>query len=98
MPLYYYINTLDNTVSTTSPISFCRSNGPISVCIACSIADQHGCKYREEASARECCMYYREDLNSACDNVWAQRGITKPKPEEDDEAEQAITNTEIIPT
>ena len=49
------------------------------MCMAIAMADQFGCKYREDASKREGCMYYRDDLGGACDNVWAQLGIEKPK-------------------
>ena len=59
----------------------------MSFCKACTIADQHGCKYREDASDGDCCMYYRAIYDGACDCLWAQKGIDKPKEEEDDEAE-----------
>jgi len=79
MPPYYYYNTLNNKVSTSVPISMCGKNGPMSMCSAASIEDQHGCKYHEDATVRDCCLWYLEDFSGACGNPWAQAGIEKPK-------------------
>ena len=80
MPPYYYYNTLGNKVSTTTLISFCGKEGPMSMCKAYSVADQKGCKYRRPSTYdEECCMYYREPFGGACDNPWAQAGTEMPK-------------------
>ena len=81
MSEYHYFNTLNNDVSTTTLINFCQTIGPMSMCRAVTIADQPGCKFREDATNRECCMHYRDDLDGACDSSWAQSGIEKPKEE-----------------
>jgi hypothetical protein len=95
MPPYYYYNTLDNKVSTTVFINFCQKIGPMSFCRAASIADQAGCKYREDApSGRDSCLFYRETIDGACDSMWAQRGIEKPEPEPENE----IVGTTVPPT
>ena len=83
MPTYYYYNTLNNKVSTTVTISFCRKVGPMSECGAFSIADQAGCKYRRPSTLHNRCMYHREDMGNACDNVYAQAGVAMPFPEVD---------------
>lgn len=98
MPQYEYHNQVGNKVQTTSEINMVRRAGPMSFCGAVTVADQRGCKYREGSSSGEHCMYYREDYDGACDCLWAQRGIVKPKEEEveiDDDTEQAMA---IIPT
>ena len=99
MPPYNYWNSIGNNVSTPGNINMILKKGPMSFCRAVDIADQHGCKYREDASSAERCMYYRDGFDGACDCIWAQRGIDKPKVGEaaavDDEVEQAMT---IIPT
>ena len=92
---YKYYSTAGSIVSITSPINFSMREGPMSFCKAVTIADQHGCKYREDASRGDHCMYWRKHYEGACDCIWAQRGIVKPKSEEDDEVEQAMA---IIPT
>lgn len=79
---YYYFNSVGSKVSTTSEINLCGKNGPMSVCTACSVADQHGCKYRRKATNKDCCMYWREDMGGACDNSYAQRGVDQPKENE----------------
>jgi len=99
MPPYNYYNSVGNSVSTTGDINMIQEKGPMSFCGAVDIADQHGCKYREDASRAKSCMYYRENYDGACDCIWAQQGIDKPKEGEaaaiDDETEQAMT---VIPT
>jgi len=96
MSQYEYYNQVGNKVQTTSKINMIRRMGAMSFCGAVTVADQHGCKYREDASRATHCMYWRENFEGACDCLWAQRGIAKPKEEGDnDEVEQAMT---IIPT
>jgi hypothetical protein len=95
MSQYKYRNQVGNEVQTTSEINMVRRMGPMSFCGAIGVSDQHGCKYREEATNAKHCMYWREDFNGACDCLWAQRGIEKPKEEDNDEVEQAMT---IVPT
>lgn len=79
---YRYYNTSDKALSTTVPVNMCQKKGPMSFCRAVEIKDQPGCKYREDASYAEHCMHYRSNLNGACDSIWAQRGIDKPKKDE----------------
>ena len=79
MSTWYYYNTLNNKVSTTVKISMIRKLGPMSFCGAFSIEDQEGCKYREDATYAKHCLYYRPQMNGACDNCWAQAGVEMPK-------------------
>jgi len=94
---YEYYSSSGSKVSVTNKINFCLRDGPMSFCRACTTADQHGCKHREDATNDVDCLYYRVNYDGACDCLWAQKNVDKPK-DEDDEAEQAITGTEIIPT
>jgi len=75
---FYYINTTGSKVATTGAINLCRSTGPMSICSACTVADQPGCSYREDATNAVHCLYYRENMDGACDSVWAQ--TSKPNP------------------
>lgn len=68
----------------------------MSFCKAVTIADQHGCKYREDAFDAVHCMYWREEFDGACDCIRAQRGMD-PKTKEN-KTTPPITGTEIIPT
>jgi len=88
MPEYYYYNTLDNKISTTNLINMCQTIGPITLCRAASIEDQNGCKHREDASYAKHCMHWRENLDGACDSVWAQRRIDNPHKEKNDVKEE----------
>jgi hypothetical protein len=81
MPEYFYYNTLDNKVSTAVPIKMCQTLGPMTLCRAFSAEDQKGCRYWKEASYAKHCMYWREHIGGACDCVWAQRNLEKPKEE-----------------
>jgi len=81
MPIHYYYNSPGSKVSTNVQVNMCQKLGPMSFCRAFSIADQKGCKHREDASDTVHCMYWRDDLNGACDSVWAQRDVSNPNKE-----------------
>jgi len=88
MSQYEYHNQVGNKVQTTSEINMIRRMGLMSFCGAVTVADQHGCKYRKDASNTKHCMYWRESFEGACDCIFAQKNIDKPKPKvDDDEAE-----------
>ena len=97
MPAYNYYNSVGNKVSATAEVNMIQKKGPMSFCGAVEISDQHGCKHREDATRGKHCLYYRENYDGACDCMWAQNNLIKPKPEpdEDDDVEQAMT---IVPT
>ena len=78
MPEYSYYNSMDNKVSTTTKINFCAKQNGMSFCKAVELSDQHGCKYREDASKADRCMYWRKEIDGACDCIWAQKSIDKP--------------------
>ena len=88
MATYRYYNIYGNLVNTVSPMNFCRTKGPISECQAYEINDQAGCTYRRDASSGKACRYYRENFNGACDNLWAQKSIAMPVPEDKKEEEK----------
>ena len=50
----------------------------MSFCMACSVADQYGCSYREPSASGKHCMYWREDMDGACDGMWAQTSKDNP--------------------
>jgi len=75
---YNYINSLGTKVTTTIKINMCRRGGPMSFCMACETEDQHGCLFREPASSSDHCLYWRENMDGACDGVWAQTSKENP--------------------
>lgn len=76
---YRYYNSSGGALSTTTPVNMCLKKGPMSFCQAVTIKDQVGCKHQEEADHADHCMYWREGIDGACDCLWAQRGIDRPK-------------------
>lgn len=78
---FFYINSSSKRIQFTTAINLCESQGMMSVCRAATEEDQKGCKYREDSPQIHIkrCMYYCESMNGACDNMWAQRNIEKPK-------------------
>jgi len=81
MASYFYINSSGKKIEFAAKINVCETRGMMSVCRAATISDQEGCKYYEkcsDANSNHCC-HWRESINNACDNMWAQRNIDKPK-------------------
>ena len=79
MSEYSYYNSYGNKNTTTTQVNMCERKGSMSMCMAVTMADQEGCKYRVKASRNDRCMFYREDMEGACDNTWAQRGVDMPE-------------------
>jgi len=63
----------------------------MSICEACTVSDQEGCKYYRPASTANRCMYYREDFGGVCDNSYAQRGVDPPKFDDEEEKKEDKT-------
>jgi hypothetical protein len=79
MAEYKYYNSYGNENTTTTKVNMCAKKGPMSACMAVTIADQKGCKYRIKASEADRCMFFREDINRSCDSMWAQNSLDPPE-------------------
>jgi hypothetical protein len=81
MASYFYINSSGQQIEFASIINLCETRGMMSFCKAASIADQAGCKYHDPCSDKNSnhCCHWRETMNGACDNMYAQRNIEIPK-------------------
>jgi len=79
MAEYSYYNSYGNKNTTSTKINMCEVDGPMSLCRAVEFADQEGCSHHIKASKESRCMFYRGDLNGACDNTWAQKKVDMPE-------------------
>lgn len=58
--------------------NMCKVGGPQSFCEGKNKEEREGCTYYAEGR-RQDCMHFHKNMHGACDCVWAQRGIAKPK-------------------
>ncbi len=81
MSSFNYTNAAGKKIPFTSVINLCETREMMSFCRASTEQDQYGCTYREDSpqSHIKRCMYYRENTNGVCDNMWAQNNLEKPK-------------------
>ncbi len=79
---YRYYNSSGSSLSTTTLVNMCLKKGPMSFCMAVTVKDQKGCRYRENASYAEHCMCWRERIDGACDSIWAQHSLDNPNKKE----------------
>lgn len=68
-------------MSTVAKTNMCGKEykGLLSYCSAQKLENQENCTHYIKHTFLKQCMFYREDLNGACDNWWAQ--IKQEMPE-----------------
>lgn len=67
-------------MSTVAKINMCRSQyrDLQSLCGANTTASQEDCTHYIKHSFLKQCMWFRKDINGACDNWWAQNKQEMP--------------------
>ncbi len=71
---FYYRNSRGKVLEAKHKFNMCEKRGLMSVCIAATIKDQHGCRFRVKSDLGDHCMHCRESIKNACDSHFAQSG------------------------
>ncbi len=71
---FKYKNLQGKVLESKNKFNMCEKRGLMSVCIAASISDQHGCRFRVPSDVGDHCMHCRESIEKACDSILAQIG------------------------
>lgn len=71
---FNYKNSSGKILESKNKFNMCEKRGLMSVCIAATVNDQHGCRFRIQSAVGIHCMHFRECIENACDSTMAQIG------------------------